>query len=87
MDPRTTGWFIDFLYELEIPAVIATHDLALAYESSDRAVVMGENHKIIYDGDMEELMKDLDTLIQANLIHKHKHKHKKFIHSHYHLHF
>jgi cobalt/nickel transport system ATP-binding protein len=87
MDPRTTGWFIDFLYDLEIPAIIATHDLALAYESSERAVVMSEEHKIIYDGDMEELMKNLDILVKANLIHKHKHKHKKFIHSHYHLHF
>jgi cobalt/nickel transport system ATP-binding protein len=87
MDPRTTGWFIDFMYELEIPVIVATHDLAVAYEISNRAVVMSEEHKIIFDGDMEELMRDLDTLIKANLIHKHKHKHKKFIHSHYHLHF
>ncbi|WP_457559920.1 energy-coupling factor ABC transporter ATP-binding protein [Caminibacter sp.] len=87
MDPRTTGWFIDFLYEFDIPAIIATHDLALAYESSNRAIVMSEEHKIIYDGEMDKLMEDLDTLIKANLIHKHKHKHKKFIHSHYHLHF
>ncbi len=87
MDPRTTGWFIDFLYELKTPALIATHDLALAYESSNRAVVIGEEHKIIYDGDMEELMQNLDILIKANLIHKHRHKRKKFIHSYYHLHF
>jgi cobalt/nickel transport system ATP-binding protein len=87
MDPRTTGWFMDFIYDLDITAIIATHDLAVAYELSDRAVVMSEEHKIVYDGDMEELMGDLDTLIKANLIHKHKHRHKKFIHSHYHLHF
>jgi cobalt/nickel transport system ATP-binding protein len=87
MDPRTTGWFIDFMYELDITALVATHDLAVAYELSDRAVVMSEDHKIVYDGDMEELMADIDTLLKANLIHKHKHRHKKFIHSHYHLHF
>ena len=87
MDPRTTGWFIDFIYDLDITAIIATHDLAVAYELSDRAVVMDEGHKIVYDGDMEELMKNLDVLLQANLIHKHRHRHKKFIHSHYHLHF
>ncbi|WP_456479805.1 energy-coupling factor ABC transporter ATP-binding protein [Nautilia sp.] len=87
MDPRTTGWFIDFIYDLDITAIIATHDLAVAYELSDRAVVMDEGHKIVYDGDMEDLMKNLDVLLQANLIHKHKHRHKKFIHSHYHLHF
>jgi cobalt/nickel transport system ATP-binding protein len=87
MDPKTTGWFIDFMYDLDVASVIATHDLAVGYELSDRAVVMSENHQIIYDGDMEELMGDADTLIKANLIHKHKHRHKKFIHSHYHLHF
>jgi cobalt/nickel transport system ATP-binding protein len=87
MDPKTTGWFIDFMYELNQTVIIATHDLALAYELSDRAVVMNEEHKIIYDNDMEELMKNLDVLLSANLIHKHKHKHKNFAHSHYHLHF
>jgi cobalt/nickel transport system ATP-binding protein len=87
MDPKTTGWFIDFMYELNQTIIIATHDLSLAYELSDRAVVMNEEHKIIYDDDMEELMKNLDVLLKANLIHNHKHKHKNFAHSHYHLHF
>ena len=86
MDPRTTGWFIDFIIDLEKTIILATHDLALSYESTDRSIVLGENHKILYDGDIEELMKDFETLQKANLIHKHKHKHKKFIHSHYHLH-
>jgi len=87
MDPKTTGWFIDFLLDLNKTIILATHDLAVAYETCERAVVLDENHKIIYDGDMENLMADLDILIKANLIHKHKHKHKKFIHSHYHTHF
>ena len=87
MDPRTTGWFIDFLIDLNKTILLATHDLAVAYETCDRAVVLSEEHEIIYDGDMDELMKNLDILIKANLIHKHKHKHKSFIHSHYHTHF
>ena len=87
MDPRTTGWFIDFLIDLNKTILLATHDLAVAYETCNRAVVLSEEHEIIYDGEMEELMKNLDILIKANLIHKHKHKHKRFIHSHYHTHF
>ncbi len=87
MDPKTTGWFIDFLLELDKTIILATHDLSVAYETTDRAIVLNENHKKIYDGDMEKLMDDVETLINANLIHKHKHKHKKFIHSHYHMHF
>jgi cobalt/nickel transport system ATP-binding protein len=86
MDPRTTGWFIDMMIDLKKSVIIATHDLSLAYEVSDRAIVINEKHKKIYDGDIEELLKDLDMLLEANLIHKHKHKHKDFSHSHYHTH-
>jgi len=87
MDPKTTGWLIDFLQDLEITTLIATHDIAFAYESCDNVIVIDENHKIIYNGEIEELMKSLDILQKTNLIHKHKHKHKSFEHSHYHLHF
>ncbi len=86
MDPKTTGWFIDMMLELDKSVIIATHDISLAYEVSDRAIVINETHKKIYDGNIEELLKDLDTLLDANLIHRHRHKHKDFSHSHYHTH-
>ena len=87
MDPRTTGWFIDFLIDLNKTTILATHDLSLAYETSERVIALDENHTIIFDGDIEELFKNKELLIKANLIHTHKHKHKRFIHSHYHSHF
>ena len=87
MDPKTTGWFIDLLLELDETIVLATHDLSVAYETCHRAIVLDERHHVVYDGDMESLMENTEVLIRANLIHKHKHKHKRFVHSHYHLHF
>ncbi len=87
VDPRTSGWIIDTLLDLEKTIIIATHDLSFAYEISDRAIVLDETHQIIFDGSMDVLFEDLSLMIQANLIHKHKHKHKNFIHSHYHKHF
>jgi len=87
MDPRTTGWFIDTMIDLDKTILLATHDLGVAYETCNKAIVLNEKHQKIYDGDIEELMKNKEILIEANLIHSHKHKHKKFIHSHYHLHF
>jgi len=87
MDPKTTGWFLDLMMDLDLTTILATHDIAHAYEFSDRALIMDERHRLIYDGDMEEATKDLDLLLQANLIHKHRHRHKNFLHSHYHLHF
>jgi len=87
MDPKTTGWLIDFLLDLNITMLIATHDISFAYESCDDVIVLDTNHKIIYNGDIKKLMENLDILEKANLIHKHAHKHKSFQHSHYHLHF
>lgn len=87
MDPKTSGWFIDLMIDLDKTVLLATHDLALAYEVSDRAVVLGQTHQKFYDGVIEALYGDLELLQKANLIHKHKHKHKHFVHSHYHGHF
>jgi cobalt/nickel transport system ATP-binding protein len=87
MDPRTTGWLIDLLLDLEQTVIVATHDLSLAYEIAERAVVLGEEHRILFDGPMEELLADRELLIRANLIHRHRHRHKGFHHSHYHTHF
>jgi cobalt/nickel transport system ATP-binding protein len=87
MDPKTSGWFIDMVLDLDKSVLIATHDLSLAYEVSDRTVVIDERHIKIYDGDIVELYEDLETLQRANLIHKHRHKHKNFTHSHYHKHY
>ncbi len=86
MDPRTSGWFSDFLLRLEKSVVLATHNLGLAYEINDRAVVLDNKHKKIYDGDIKRLFGDLDLLVSADLIYKHSHRHKKFLHSDYHLH-
>ncbi len=87
MDPKTSGWFVDKVLDMKTSVIVATHDLSIAYEISDRAIVIDEEHKKIYDGDIEELFDDLKLLERANLIHKHKHKHKNFSHSHYHLHY
>ncbi|ADV45357.1 energy-coupling factor ABC transporter ATP-binding protein [Nitratifractor salsuginis] len=86
MDPATTGWFIDQLLEWQTTLVLATHDLSVAYETCERALVLAPGGQLLYDGPMEPLLKDYDLLVKANLIHKHRHRHKRFIHSHYHLH-
>ena len=53
MDPKTTGWFIDTILDIDKCMLLATHDLALAYETCNRAIVIDENHKLIFDGDIE----------------------------------
>jgi cobalt/nickel transport system ATP-binding protein len=84
LDPKTTGWFIEFLTELNLTMIITSHNLSLAQEIANRTIVLGENHKILYDGKIEELLKNEDLLFQANLVRKPK-RGNTFC-SHYHLH-
>ena len=86
MDPRASGWFIDFLIDMKKTVIVATHDLSHAYEMSERAIVISEEHKKIFDGEIEVLFEDLDLLQSANLIHKHKVR-KNIYDTKYHLHF
>ncbi|MEO1942154.1 MAG: ABC transporter ATP-binding protein, partial [Campylobacterales bacterium] len=68
MDPRHTGWFIHFLDKLEITAVIATHDLSIGYQLGTRAVVLGEEHQLLFDGEYDTLLSNRKLLERANLI-------------------
>ncbi len=86
LDPMTTGWFIDFLYELDLTTVITTHNLSLALELGDRGIVLSDKHRIVYDGDLESFIKDMNKLKEAKLIHIHKHKHGNLEHKHFHIH-
>ncbi len=82
MDPKSTGWLVDFLQEIDITTIISTHNLSLAIELGDRAIVMDETHTIIYDDKIDELFENKELLLKANLVHKHK----KLKHSHFHIH-
>lgn len=86
MDPRSTGWLIDFLAELQQTTLVTTHNLSLAGELGTRCLVLGEDHRLIFDGAIREFLGDRDKLIAANLVHSHRHRHGGEVHAHYHIH-
>jgi cobalt/nickel transport system ATP-binding protein len=86
LDPRSTGWFVDFLQDLDVTTLVTTHNLTLAAELGDRTMVLSENHELIYDGPLDLLLKDQDKLLEANLLHVHRHKHEGIEHRHFHTH-
>jgi len=73
LDPRSTGWFVDFLHDLEVTTLVTTHNLSLAPELGDRTLVLSESHELIYDGRLEPFLQDTDLLVRANLVHRHQH--------------
>ncbi len=86
LDPRMTGWLVDFLAQLPITLVCTTHNLSLAPELGQRALVVNEDHRIIYDGPIESFLGNLDLLVAANLAHVHRHQHGGLEHRHWHTH-
>lgn len=86
LDPRSTGWLVDFLQELEVTTLVTTHNLSLGSELGERTLVLSEEHRLIYDGKIDELLADREKLIEANLVHSHRHRHEGMEHRHYHVH-
>ncbi|OEU43072.1 nickel ABC transporter ATP-binding protein [Methanosarcina sp. Ant1] len=87
LDPRTQLWLIELLQELGRAGktiITATHDLETVAQISKRAIVMGEDHRIVVDGNVEKVLDNLELLLSTNLIHEHTHIHGKLVHKHMH---
>ena len=86
LDPRSTGWLVDFLSGLPVTTLTTTHNLSLAPELGSRALVLGEDHRLIHDGDIHGLLGNMQLLAAANLVHTHSHRHGGVAHRHSHVH-
>ena len=89
LDPRTQQWLTEFLIELNksgVTLITSSHDLSFVAEVADRALILSEEHKLLKDGSVKEILSDLDLLLSANLIHAHAHRHNGEVHEHPHFH-
>jgi cobalt/nickel transport system ATP-binding protein len=86
LDPRSTGWLVDFLQDLEVTTLVTTHNLTLASELGDKTMVLSERHELIYEGGIDTLLEDREKLMEANLLHTHRHRHGEIEHGHFHTH-
>lgn len=86
LDPRSVGLLVDLLAEVDRTSLVTTHNLSLAPELGERALVLSEDHRLIYDGPVDALMEDEATLRAANLVHTHFHRHGRREHRHEHRH-
>lgn len=89
LDPRSQNMLLDILTELHkagITLITATHDLIMLPHLADRAIVLGEDHKLAANGRVDDILLDVELLAAVNLIHAHIHSHGKMVHKHPHSH-
>ncbi|HUJ16903.1 MAG TPA: ATP-binding cassette domain-containing protein [Nitrospirota bacterium] len=90
LDPRTQVWLIQLLDELHHKGktiITATHDLSIAGDIAERAIVLSEEHSVAGDGPFWDIINNEDLLLKVNLIHEHAHRHGQSAHVHRHGHF
>ncbi len=90
LDPRTQVWLIELLQDLRSRGktiITATHDLSIAGDIAERAIVFAEDHTVAADDDIHRILNDDDLLLSVNLIHEHAHEHGGTRHVHRHGHF
>jgi cobalt/nickel transport system ATP-binding protein len=89
LDPRSKVWLEGFLTELPNGGktiITATHDLELAADTSDRCIILDEEHALAREGSTEEILGNWDLLLNTNLVHVHAHRHGRVFHTHPHAH-
>lgn len=87
LDPRSQVEVIDLIISLRKAGktiITATHDLGIIEDISDRTVVLGEDHRIMFEDKPWEVLRNTDELLRANLIHTHAHRHAWYVHEHSH---
>jgi len=71
LDPRSQAWLISTLRQLQgagKTTIVATHSLSALPEIADRALVLSEDHHLLGDFSVRDLLTDRKTLTEANLI-------------------
>ena len=87
LDPRTKWVLVNLIRQLGEGGktmVIATHELEIVPLVAGRVIVIGENRRVLADGEPEAILADRELLIRANLIHEHLHEHGSTRHAHDH---
>ena len=50
LDPKSTGWFVDLLWELPCTIITSTHNLSLAEELGDRLAYLRWKDRGLFKG-------------------------------------
>jgi cobalt/nickel transport system ATP-binding protein len=89
LDPRMQRWLVNtlnLLHEAGKTLLIATHNLHLLPEITDRVLILCEEHTLMADMPLQSALDNTQLLVTAGLLHEHLHAHGDTVHSHLHGH-
>lgn len=89
LDPKTEDFLLTMMAELNQAGktiVTATQDMSIVETIADRAIVLGEDHRLAGEGPAAAVLADTGLLLGANLVHHHAHRHDGVEHVHPHSH-
>lgn len=89
LDPRMQSWLVNtlkLLHDAGKTLIVSTHNLHLLPEIADRAIILSEEHTLLADMSVQQVLSDTHTLVRAGLLHEHLHAHGDTVHSHLHGH-
>ena len=84
LDPRSSGWLVDYLLDTPATVLVSTHNLSMAAELGSRCLILTADGRLAYDGPVRDALGDLDLLDKAGLVHRHRHG--GVLHAHLHAH-
>ena len=71
LDPRSQTWLVNTLKQIQSAGkttIVATHSLETVPLIADKAIVLGEDHRVLRIGSAADILEDLPLLRSANLI-------------------
>jgi len=89
LDPKTQRWLTELILKLNDQGrtiVVATHNLDLAHAIADRALILSEDHRVVFDGPTRDALSNREQLIDVNLIDEYFHIHEGKHHIHQYRH-
>lgn len=88
LDPRMQTFFVHLLQQLKENGktiIIATHDIQRVQHMVDRICLFDENHQLVADGRVKDILMQVDLLKKINLVDDSYHVHEHEGEVHYHL--
>ncbi len=78
LDPHTIYWLEEFIDMEGIQGktvLFTTHDLELVRALATRVIVFNTNHRLVAEGNPDEILTNDELLYDCNLVHQHWHRH------------